>query len=446
MNYSRTTTKAPEVIELEKKERECLRYAAERAEVAERCNSLRQEIRQFEQRYEEIVGIRLRELDELEERLKQMHSGSHFENISIGNGEQVSFPHIHTTDDLFESDDVSVSDRSKLTIKALFRRVAKAVHPDLAVSERERIRRQELMSVANQAYESGNRSVLMEILADWEQGPEMITGKDIGSELVRVIRLIAQHKQSIHSVSRQIEELRQSESYGLKQRVDQAAVRGKDLLGEMASTVEQKMFRLRIKINEQMDTRAVVPDAPVASVIPTRSISFPDEYSCGTLFVRDIQSMDYRDWQRFGNARGNKEIPLDKGVRLDVRGSTEMEMRFLDEIKPDDLTAIFLYEVDDDALLRFQHLTGLRELYLSNAQVTDQGLASLAPLAHLQRISIYHTPVTNDALTSLALLPTLRWLTCSGTQITEEGLKQFRKIRPRCKAVNFSWPYGRNRS
>src|SRR6185369_10852139 len=93
----------------------------------------------------------------------------------------------HSTDLL--DDEEALQDVANLSLKSLYRGVAKAVHPDLAADEVDRLRRQELMAFANEAYRTGNRQVLIDLLSEWEQAPVSNRSElDIALELVRVIR------------------------------------------------------------------------------------------------------------------------------------------------------------------------------------------------------------------------------------------------------------------
>jgi len=124
-----------------------------------------------------------------------------------------------------------------------------------------------------------------------------------------------------------------------------------------------------------------------------------------------------------------------------VKGTTEIEMRFLDALQPEDLQALFLYNIDDCALVHLAHFSGLQELYLSNTRVSDEGLRLLNGLKGLIRLNIYQTKISDAGLSSLTKLTGLKWLTCSGTGITEEGLHSFRQAMPGCKAVSFKWRF-----
>ncbi|NVN93333.1 MAG: hypothetical protein HXX11_22435, partial [Desulfuromonadales bacterium] len=147
--------------------------------------------------------------------------------------------------------------------------------------------------------------------------------------------------------------------------------------------------------------------------------------------------------QRLGHARGMREVLVDHALRLDVKGRGGEGLEFLGALLPDDLQALFLYEVDDRALEHLAHLSGLNELYLSNTTVSDEGLRLLGTLHGLRRLSIYHTSIGDPGLENLAQLKGLKWLTCSGTCITEEGLARYRQLAPGCKAVNFQWRHGK---
>jgi TPR repeat protein len=57
-------------------------------------------------------------------------------------------------------------------LKALFRKIAKRVHPDLARSDADRSKREHLMKEANAAYEKGNLDRLTSILEELETVPD----------------------------------------------------------------------------------------------------------------------------------------------------------------------------------------------------------------------------------------------------------------------------------
>jgi hypothetical protein len=77
-------------------------------------------------------------------------------------------------------------------LKALYRDAAKRIHPDLATDEAEKERRTTLMAALNAAYDAGDPDAIRRILDGESSRPEAITGDDIGSRLMRVIRKIAQ--------------------------------------------------------------------------------------------------------------------------------------------------------------------------------------------------------------------------------------------------------------
>lgn len=440
MSPFRNRLKTPEEIELDRKRSELDRLQGQLAEQERNFLAHKNEIRMFEQLYEEIMGVRIAELEDLEWQLNGLLGEARVSEEADPAACDEAFTHFQHLTDLLDDDAEADGDLPRKTLKSLYREVAKAIHPDLASDDEERRRRQELMAAANQAYETGDRAALEDILCDREQGPDMVAGLDVAIDLVRVIRQIARVQQNIHAVRRQITELKATDIYSFKQRVDEALADGIDLLAEMAAAIDLNIARTRRRLavlrgdseaGEELNTHP----------LETRIIRFPQEHSCGTLYVRGGGSADYRDWQRLGNARGVREVFLDKAVRLDVKGTTETEVRFLDALKPDDLQALFLHDVDDGALPHLAHFSGLQELCLSNTRISDEGLRLLAGLRGLKRLYIYHTAISDAGLHNLTSLNWLKWLTCSGTYITEEGLNRFRQAMPECKAVSFKWRF-----
>lgn len=429
--------KTPEEIELEHKYQKLARCQSELLQHEQLYGALKAEIIMFEQVYEDILGVRIEALEDLEWQLQGLLGDAAEEYAAGSLKQEEAFSHFHHTTDLLDDDD-SPPDTANLSLKSLYRGVAKAVHPDLASDESDRRRRQELMVLANEAYQTGNRQVLADLLSEWEQAPVYNSELDVAMELVRVIRQIALAQQNIHAVMRQTEELKQTDIYHFKLRVDDSLGDGIDLMAEMAAKLDLDIIRMRRRLSA-LRGEGEATSVPVDAPFETRIIRFPADRVCGTLYIRKAGSVDYRDWQQLGNARGAKEVFPDTAVRLDVKAGNATDLGFLADLQSDDLQALFLYNADDSILPNLVHLTGLQELYLSETQISDQGLALLRPLNELQRISIYHTTIGDKGLLNLALIAGLKWLTCSGTAITEDGLNLFRRVMPGCKAVSFKW-------
>lgn len=440
MSPFRSRLKSPEEIELEHKYQELKRLNDQLQLHEFAYRQLKSEIRVFEQVYEDILGCRIETLEDLEWQLKGLLGDVAADVMAESGRQEPCFSHFEHTTDLLD-DDEPMQDVAELSLKSLYRGVAKAVHPDLASDDEQRCRRQELMALANAAYQAGDRQVLIDLLREWEQTPVSFDSElDIALELIRVIRQIAAAQQNIHAIQRQSEELQQSDIYHFKLRVDDALADGGDLLSEMAAQVDRDIAKVRRRL-ATLRGEVNSADGSGGFLFETRVVRFPAGQCCGILYTRKTNSVDYRDWQRVGNACGAKEIFRDTSLRLDFKGTDGVDPAFLAELQPDDLQSLFLYSCNDTVLQYLPSLTGLQELFFSETDISDHGLDLLLPLKSLQRISIYHTAITDAGLRKLVLLPSLKWLTCSGTAVTEDGFNQFRSLKPGCKAISFKWRY-----
>lgn len=435
--------KSPEEVELEKKRNE-LQVLKERCSSLEAVYAtLKSEIRTFEQQYEGALGGRIAVLEDLEWQLNGLLDGVEPVETVTSTARNDAFAYFHHRTDLLDEEADGEPDPHcpPSNLKSLYRAVAKAIHPDLAPDEEQRQQRQELMAIANHAYEVGDRKVLEDIFFEWEdKGPEPVTEMDVALELVRVIREIARMQQNIHALGRQIEELQATDIYNFKVRVDESVADGLDLLAEMAAALDLDIIKAKNRL-AVLRGDADIPGEPGCAPLETRIIRFPADAACGIIFERSKSSVDFRDWHRIGLARGAKEVFLDKSVRLDVKCSPRDNLVFLDMLQPEDLQALFLYDADDVSLGHITHLAGLEELYISNSVVSDAGLRLLGTLNGLKRLYIYHTAISDFGLVNLMSLSGLKTLTCSGTGVTEEGLNRFRQLMPGCKVVNFKWRY-----
>jgi CII-binding regulator of phage lambda lysogenization HflD len=97
------------------------------------------------------------------------------------------------------------------------------------------------MAQANRAYEEGDEAGLKAILEEYESSPDTVVGEDIGAELVRVIRKIAQVRRRLGEIDEEMERESTSELAQLKSRVDKATRESRDLLREMAESVQDKI-------------------------------------------------------------------------------------------------------------------------------------------------------------------------------------------------------------
>src|SRR5208283_936332 len=118
------------------------------------------------------------------------------------------------------------------SLKSLYREVARRIHPDLAVDDADRAKRQKLMAEANRAYENGDEAKLRAILEEYESSPEAVFGEGTGVDLVRVIRKIAQVKRRLVEIQAETDQIRTSDLFELRKKVDEGTKQGRDVLNE----------------------------------------------------------------------------------------------------------------------------------------------------------------------------------------------------------------------
>ena len=210
--------------------------------------TLQAELHVFERRYLHIVGVRYAELDEIEAQIAEAlaeaspKSSEAQERASQARSQaNESAQASKIAQEPGRRDTFTPSD----TLKKLYREVAKCIHPDLATDENDRARRQHFMAEANQAYEDGDEARLREVLREWESSPEAVKGDGVGTELVRVIRKIAQIERRLQAIESILGQLRSSDLCRLKVEVERTEAEGRNLLAEMAIRLDQKIADVR---------------------------------------------------------------------------------------------------------------------------------------------------------------------------------------------------------
>lgn len=128
------------------------------------------------------------------------------------------------------------------TVRKLFRDVAKTIHPDLAHDHAARERRHALMIEANKAYARGDEAQLRWILDAWQRSPEAVQGIDAEATRLRLVRRIAQVEEELQLLDDDLAALKSTSLWELKTMVDQAAVRGKDIVADMVRRLKRDIM------------------------------------------------------------------------------------------------------------------------------------------------------------------------------------------------------------
>jgi hypothetical protein len=186
---------------------------------------LRDRIVSFEGRYLRQVGILLKQLDSWEQRIAEQrvkHKLSEPSETPLAYEEE---PETLPT----------ANRRQQLSLRALFRELAKRIHPDHATSPDDERRRTRLMAQANDAFTRADIRSLERMLSGYE-GEALFTLTP-EEELEEALSLISELLSDIAAAEADIAALQSSDTAQLQKRVLAAALEGRDLLAEMANRV-----------------------------------------------------------------------------------------------------------------------------------------------------------------------------------------------------------------
>lgn len=222
--------------------------------------TLENELAIFERRYARMVGTLFAELDQLDREIaRELFRLNPEEKYRQGfqkaeEKARVSQEAVHEGAKREEKQPFRPTDE----IKNLYRRVAKAIHPDLAVNEAEHAFRTALMVRANTAYRNGDKQALEQILYEWEHRDETsFLKEEKAEETNRLEQKIARVKARLKEIESRIGELKKSDLYQLMQKVERADREGRDLLGDMARDLQGRILQARKYLDSlrQQETR-----------------------------------------------------------------------------------------------------------------------------------------------------------------------------------------------
>ena len=98
------------------------------------------------------------------------------------------------------------------------------------------------MIEANKAYARGDEAQLRWILDAWERSPESVQGIDAEATRLRLVRRIAQVEEQLQLLDADLAALKDTSLWELKTMVDQAAVRGKDIVKDMVRRLQRDIM------------------------------------------------------------------------------------------------------------------------------------------------------------------------------------------------------------
>lgn len=228
---------APEEIELNKKRAVLDRLKDRLADQEEKMADLRAELEQFEAQYTMEVGRLYADLDEIDAQIAEEEVKLNPEDEEIKRKAEEA--RLRAEESAAQADEENWQActhkwRPTMEAKKAYHKLARLIHPDLALDQEERERRHGLMAKLNDAYSAGDQDRLNKLVEQYRDSPDLVTGDSIGDELVRAIRQISQVKARLREIRAERLEAELSELYILREKVRSEMLEGRNLLKQMA--------------------------------------------------------------------------------------------------------------------------------------------------------------------------------------------------------------------
>jgi DNA repair exonuclease SbcCD ATPase subunit len=242
---------SPEEEELAAKREELVRLETELADRELALASLKAELAAFEGLYLRRVGILYAELDEWTARLAELNAKKiatpEADSEAAAARAQAKETYSAAHSEAAEAQPIAFSPE----LKKLYREAAKRVHPDTAIDDADRARRERVMKEVNAAYGRGDESELRRILANLENSPKGVQGSGVGADLVRVLRQLRQIRDRIAAIELEIVGLAETDLAKLKAKEALAAAQELDLFAEMAASVQGRINIIRQRFDSE---------------------------------------------------------------------------------------------------------------------------------------------------------------------------------------------------
>ena len=230
----------PSAALLEQRER----LAALRTTLANRESDLAQlraELKSFETRYLGQVGALYVTLDDLEARIAEREVDLYDSDAARRRALQARQRAQETHEAAFREELPPEELDPPPSLKTLFREVARRIHPDFASDDAEQKHFTLLMVRANQAYSRGDTEALQRLLDDYLEIHASLTLEGDDAELLRITRQIRHAERDLATLDAERQTLLSSEIGQLQGDAEAAADEGRDVLAELARTLQQQI-------------------------------------------------------------------------------------------------------------------------------------------------------------------------------------------------------------
>jgi hypothetical protein len=242
---------APEEIELRKKRAVLERLKDRLADREEAAADVRAELEQFEAQYTIEVGRLYAELDEIEAEIAEEEVKVHPEDEEIKKKADEARRRAEESAakaDVDNWEGCSFRWQPTAEAKKAYHRLARMIHPDLALDKEERERRHALMAKLNEAYSTGDQGLLNKLVEEYRDSPDLVKGDSVGDDIVRVIRQIAQVKSRLEELRGELLAIELSELYTLRKKVTAEMRDGRNLLRQMAERTQTSISKAKRKL------------------------------------------------------------------------------------------------------------------------------------------------------------------------------------------------------
>ena len=239
-------TNTPEEAELAKKKAELEGLSDILAEKELGIEELKLTVAQFQHRYYSKVGKRYVELDELRAQIVELIARQEPQDHELNQEAVRARTQARNASDEYEGFEIepqtdSLESEESEDTKRLYRKIASIIHPDKATDDKSRHLRTRLMAELNEAYAQKDITKMRNILDQWQESPEVISGEGTAAELVRTIRATAQIKRRISEIEAEISEIMTSDIKVLMDKVHDADLAGRDILAEMSVSIDSEI-------------------------------------------------------------------------------------------------------------------------------------------------------------------------------------------------------------